>query len=824
MEDVKIMENMKEVLKKARRSKHKKSREPKDKSKVDPEEDAISDILNRNWVFSSPPNNNIFKQENGTPSPKVNAFERMMSKKSEPLSQISPELNGTKKKKSAKKPKHNRLDSDNGNHSDSSTVDENKEASKSGKSKFVDSPTTMLKFLKGSVTDAAGNQEKDEAIEESGKRKRLRTVETPTQVNGSHKKRKTKVERLLLDSNENPIQAEPPAASQEHHGDTPTYQSGRPRRSCAGNVNYEMLISPDKAGKLPEGDDPTPKRPKRTKQSAKANDADEIWALDDDSPIKDTKPVKLAPLFMKKLPKPSIDPVVKEARRNFLLSGLPENLRTAIDKQKQYEDEILSNELIAFPSISHVTQQQSTLKGSEVPVLWENSVVKINADDVDECEHNRPSRILRKGSLTGSSDDADMPVICEEIRSIERTSIKHGKVKELVKRLKERFEDFPTNRCFKQLFRQYKNATRESDSDYYSFSDNASIEENLLFVDIFKPNQFEEFFINTKPVKDLKEFLLNWNDKSEEYDSDESGSRQSSREMNNFAVLTGVSGVGKTSSVYALAKDLNYQVIEINAGSRRSGKKMLQDLFEATQSHRVKNKSGKKCSAPDDSENSQGMSYDDAPAAKSIILVEDAELVFESDEGFVSSIQQLINISKRPVLLTTNNRSCQHLQKYIQNNEIMFERPRNANHIAKYLSLLCLAANYQINESALEHLFALNEHDLRKTINEIEFFIRSANTRSNDGDLMALYGRPRRERSTRGELSDGVDKSLSALSFDTSIASSCAAMFVERADVDETSYHHRHLMDEMAEFFASRCNVAETQRDLAHGKQKIIER
>lgn len=224
---------------------------------------------------------------------------------------------------------------------------------------------------------------------------------------------------------------------------------------------------------------------------------------------------------------------------------------------------------------------------------------------------------------------------------------------------------------------------------------------------------------------------------------------------------------------------------------------MLQDLLEATQSHRVKNS---------DSESSQ----DDE---KSIILIEDAELVFESDDGFAASLQQLINISKRPVLLTTNSRSCQHLQRFIAHNEIAFDP--GAHQIGKYLSLLCLAANYQIAPAAIEHLYALNGRDLRKTINEIEFFIRTG-AATNDGNLVDFYRRPRREVQQ-----SSPEKALSKLRLASSIGSSFA---VRRAIDDETSYQQRDLTNEMRDYLAARCNPVEIQRDLAEGKQKIIER
>lgn len=790
------MENMKEVLKKTRKVKHKKSRQHRRHAEIDT--NGISEILSKKWQFSSPPS--AANQPEEASSSKINAFERMMTKKPEPFAQISPEINGVKKKrKYVKKPKHNKLDAE--NDSDESAQRENSETT----------PVVngIHKFLNGSTsTSVPKDDEEDKSDDEPLSRKRSRVVDTPLKVvDNITKKRKTKTEKVLLDSNENSFDT-PSKVILEHEVETPTYQSGRPRRSCAAKISYEHLISPEK---LPESLD---KRNARSKAVKKIDD-DYIDTLlvEDESPVRDAKQKKLAPLFMKKVPKPSIDPAVKEARRNFLLSGLPEDLRNSIDKQKQFEDEIVSNELIAFPLVSHITQQLNSDECRAITEdLWQKSRVKIRSEH--DCDEAKPQVLLSCGSLTDCRADKIIPVVCDAIGLVEREPLEH--VKALVKGMKEVFGNFPTNRCFKQLHWKRKNA-KVNDAN----RDNDVNEETSMFFDIFKPIKFDEFLINTKPVKDLQKFLLTWNDKeSDDYDSEESDTRQSSRAMNNFVVLSGRNGCGKTSSVFALAADLNYQVIETNASSRRSGKIMLQDLLEATQSHRVKNKS----SRLNDVENSQETTSDTADGSKTIILIEDAELAFESDDGFASSLQQLINISKRPVVLTTNSRSCQHLQRFIQHNEIVYDEP-NAQHITQYLSLLCLAANYQINATAIEHLCALNGHDLRKTINEIEFFIRSSNARTSDGDLMELYRRPRREWLTRGQL-NCVNKTLSTLCFESSIASSFVAASGARVDGSEISHQRRDLMDEMADFFVGegQSNLVEIRRDLAHGNQKVIER
>lgn len=791
-EDDQIMENMKEVLKKTQSIKHKRVQKVKPSSENELE---LSEILKKQWKFSSPPGQVKVSSE-ANDSPKLNAFDMMMmAKKSEPLSQV-PELNGVKKKrKYNRRSKPIKFGGESCNRLEQFIDKEDVEESL---------PQALNKVVV-EVVDCLENG----LCEETNTRKRIRSSDTSIVINGN-KKRKTKAHIELLDSNENSLQTlsnEVPKIET----DTSTYQSGRPRRSCAGNISYEFLISPEKTETVKTNGS-------SQKQSSRAKieqpESIEIFCVDD-SPEKQKKKMKLAPLFFKKLPKPTIDPIVKEARRNFLLSGLPEEMRSSIDKKKQFEEEILCNELIAFPLVSHVTQLHSDEIINIAKHLWQKSIVTIKSDDVDEkviC-----TNLLKSGAFTDCRENEVVAVECDSICPIELKPLTNVKVH--VKLARESFEQFPTNRCFKQLYWKYK---KSKEDEGYSLNDNSQYEmntANLLFVDIFKPQSFEEFVVNTAPVKKLQNFMLTWNEKTtSDSETDGSGSWQSSKSNSNFVVLSGFHGSGKTSSVYAIAKQLNYQVIEINAGSRRSGKKMLQDLLEATQSHRVKDKSVKLLSTQDETESSQESNCEVSHGAKSIILIEDAELAFEADDGFVSTLQQLINISKRPVILTTNNRNCQHLQKFIRHNEILFHRPKSTNQIGKYLSLMCLAANYHINADEMERLYVLNGLDLRKTINEIEFFIRSGNSRTSS-DSIKFNLRPQHEWSDEGHL-DYSSKSLSTLCFDSSIVSSFVAKTDRRTNYCDASYQQRSLMDEMEEFFTENCIVAKT-RDLAHGKKKI---
>jgi DNA polymerase III delta prime subunit len=590
-----------------------------------------------------------------------------------------------------------------------------------------------------------------------------------------------------------------------------THLGGRPKRSCTSRIDYSQLFhSPDKQ---------SPEKKHNSGRSKKLDNEDVI-IIDENSPVKKTKQnVKLAPLFVKKVPKPAIDPAILEARRNFLLSELPANLRAPIEKQRQFEEDILSNEMVAFPKISHITQLKEEYEECyDGETLYNKSKIRIIERD-EENPTNARDMLMKCGLLTDcSNEDFNNSVIKHNgLKKEESKAIID--IKEAVREIKDTSGTFPVNRCFKQILSKLKSA-KENDEG----SENGICHLNSSFVEIFKPTSFEEILIGLEPAKSLQEFLNTWNDKSGKHDNyesdDDSSSRQSMRCLNNCVVLSGRNGSGKTSSVYALANDLNYEVIEINAGSRRTGKKILQDLLEATQSHRVEKNLM-------DDESSLDNYQSDVVDKKTIILIEDAELTFDNDDGFISSIQQLINISKRPVILTTNDSSCQHLQKFIQHNEIIYDSPKNS--VTKYLSLISIAtANYQIDEAEIEYLYSSNRYDLRKTINEIEFFIRSESASVNSGSLMGLFcdTKHRNRLQKASQLAFHSQRDLSTLRSQSSIISDCTALLScsqRLFETDEISYHQHNLMNEMANFF-KQSNLLKMDNQNENEPHRIISR
>ncbi|KAJ6625676.1 Telomere length regulation protein elg1 [Pseudolycoriella hygida] len=443
---------------------------------------------------------------------------------------------------------------------------------------------------------------------------------------------------------------------------------------------------------------------------------------DKDYAAKPSKPTKLAPIFAKAKPKQLIDPVALRARHEFLMSGIPEKMKIEIEKQRQFE-EFYETEFEVFPKISHVGHHTDI---GSVDVDLSCMKIRFRSDDINNIHTLVQSNILK----IRKTRVKDITILDKSLETMDQ--------KELMRQFKQNdTNEFPYYRCFKQLKRKNAPEPMEKEEDCDNSVElvmNAvsSANGNELFTEKYRPLTSTEVFINTKPLIELQKFLSSWKENMDgrEYSSDdfESSSNSGMASTNKAIVLTGPAGCGKTMFVYALANEMNFKVLEINAGARRTGKKVLKKLQEATQSHHV---NSNQCSQNDRTKNvkmkfSQSEDSEDSSATPklSLILIEDAEVVFEEDLGFVESINQLVTTTKRPVILITNQINCPHLCRFINRNMISFKFPK-VQLASKWLTTLSIAEHCYVTEDICRALYQQNNCDFRKTLLELQFFIQS---------------------------------------------------------------------------------------------------
>ncbi len=219
------------------------------------------------------------------------------------------------------------------------------------------------------------------------------------------------------------------------------------------------------------------------------------------------------------------------------------------------------------------------------------------------------------------------------------------------------------------------------------------------------------------------------------YDGEDDGAAESDSLPPNTALLRGPPGVGKTCAVYALARQLGFKVLEVNASSLRGGKQVMAQLQEATQSHHVKKKTlaageglkgmlSKKADATTSTPNRSG-----DESINALILFEDIDVVFKDvDEGFYAAVNSLVSTTKRPVILTTSDPHFS-ARRFLKSDPRPFVfSPLSAPVAARYLQLLCLCEGFPLDAAPLARLaeFNVGAGALGRSILDLQYWTTSS--------------------------------------------------------------------------------------------------
>ncbi|KTW27993.1 hypothetical protein T552_01858 [Pneumocystis carinii B80] len=193
-----------------------------------------------------------------------------------------------------------------------------------------------------------------------------------------------------------------------------------------------------------------------------------------------------------------------------------------------------------------------------------------------------------------------------------------------------------------------------------------------------------------------------------------------------YILLTGPHGSYKSASVYAIAKELGFEIFEINSGSRRSGKDILDLVGEMSQSHLV---DGEKVSNFNKScfKTKLDMSF----RKQSLILIEEVDILYEEDRNFWDTVMNLVYKSKRPIIMT-----CTDINTipgfFLEFQSIIYFSTAPADLAANYLYLLSLSEGYIFSKEDLMLLYISKGCDLRASILQLQFFTQIGRYRSSE--------------------------------------------------------------------------------------------
>ena len=404
------------------------------------------------------------------------------------------------------------------------------------------------------------------------------------------------------------FQAEEAADSSDVASDAGPRRSSRIR----SRPTTLQIARPEEEEELPAKKGPRKRRRKEKKTPGASS------GVESDDDVIEVVSETVAPIFMKKKYQEEAR-AIKKAKQEFLFSGVPEVLKQQTVIQQALEQRPVE----IFPKISHVTQAGSRPWALPYPT----SLDSILQPTKDDQEIRLP---VTFSSTLNSHPSEGMPFIQPVVQA---AAMEWRYCKDWINLLKEEHGlTFPFFRTLRNLLSKASRISGEA-----------------LWTDVYAPNCSADILpTNRQPAATLKAWLNQWKlragedvqpepkkkkttkdgkKKRKRLDSEEDGSEledatpdeksngswKSEEEVfrvytalmliiiallifsfsflqsSNSLLLVGPSGCGKTATVYALAEELGYNVLEVNTSSRRNGKTVLSHLHEATQSHSLNN-------------------------------------------------------------------------------------------------------------------------------------------------------------------------------------------------------------------------------------------
>jgi DNA polymerase III delta prime subunit len=238
--------------------------------------------------------------------------------------------------------------------------------------------------------------------------------------------------------------------------------------------------------------------------------------------------------------------------------------------------------------------------------------------------------------------------------------------------------------------------------------------------------------------------------------------------MANVVLLSGPNGCGKSATVYAVARELGFEVFEINPGSRRSGKDILDKIGDMAENHLVQVVSKAVAEASSISKkDTESTNIPESPNARqgnmesffkpmamkavsksgpqkggsnskstnvnkttrqqkqSLILFEEVDFLFAEDKQFWATVTALALHSKRPIILTCNDESLVPFESLTLHAILRLEPPP-VTLATDYLLTMAGREGHIVDPNAIRELYAATGQDLRRSISTLDFYCQMA--------------------------------------------------------------------------------------------------
>ncbi|ODV79575.1 uncharacterized protein CANTADRAFT_27862, partial [Suhomyces tanzawaensis NRRL Y-17324] len=402
------------------------------------------------------------------------------------------------------------------------------------------------------------------------------------------------------------------------------------------------------------------------------------------------------------------------------------------------------------------------LKELEPPIIQKSQFHVCSSDDL--VRHNDILACLPPRVKAQSSDYGDNNINLMTEQSVKpQLVIRETSISKL-DLLKQKIPDYHKHTELRTLVEKFILIETNDDNEIHEITQSSNTN-SQLWTDLFYPDSTKQLLIAKDTRNSIKNWILNSFSRLKAQNLRDPRNvlikkkKKKQKNLDNFIVddysvdfdneeteeeifvplliLQGSIGSGKSSSIYAVTKELNSYVHEINTGLNRGRKDIFNSLKEFCTTQLVHRQ--------DESRTFQ----------QGIVLLEDVNILFEQDKNFWSVVQDILNISRRPIVITCEtllNIPKSLLEFAGEEGSIihMDQYPVQKQLIKSYIWICGLTQGFDMKSSVLEKILRKSSngynYDLRKCLMEAQFICQS-NKSANKHTVVeiSLPGRPKKQ-------------------------------------------------------------------------------
>jgi len=207
-----------------------------------------------------------------------------------------------------------------------------------------------------------------------------------------------------------------------------------------------------------------------------------------------------------------------------------------------------------------------------------------------------------------------------------------------------------------------------------------------MFTTIYRPKKIEDFVGNKNIIQSFIQWLLEW---------------EPSNKKNKCALVSGLTGIGKTLLVELILKKHDYNIINLGLDDERDKDYMNNVIRPVLKTKKT---------------------FD---GQENVLVVSDIDS--GADYGFMSSLTDCIKETKIPIICICNNRYEQSIKPILNYCfDIKMSKPSYQD-TYRLLYNIVVTEKIKIKESEIKELYEQSNGDIRFIINMIQFGLRKGN-------------------------------------------------------------------------------------------------